>query len=179
MILQIDINNPIAVICEGKSEQTIVEILLERDLLLFNRSHLIDRQILNNNFRNPEKFSKSYLASRYYENISVILILDHIQSFEIPQFFQNSIKAKIFILTQPEIEILMILALGLFNDYQKEKSRHHLKPSIYLKKKLRAPVKSSQFITQFNQQHDLVSAIYAYHQVRPNKKSYSIKNLLK
>ena len=179
MKLQIDTTHPIAVICEGESEKIIIETLLEKGLLLFSRNHLIEEKILINDYRNPNKFVKKFLGSNYYNFISIILVVDTIQNFKIPSSYLKNIKAKIFILTQPEIEILMILALGLFKDYQKEKSRHHLKPSTYLKMKLRRPVKSSHFITQFYQQYDLLNAINLYHHIRPNKKSYSIKNLLK
>ncbi|EHM70882.1 hypothetical protein [Staphylococcus pettenkoferi] len=44
MKLQIDTTHPIAVICEGESEKIIIETLLEKDLLLFSRNHLIEEK---------------------------------------------------------------------------------------------------------------------------------------
>ncbi|MBJ6299307.1 hypothetical protein JGU63_09905 [Staphylococcus aureus] len=91
--------------------------------------------------------------------------------------FSHNIERQICIITRPEIEILMILSLDKFEDYQKVKAKK--KPSVFMKELVKENVKSENYLKEFYDKHCLIDAIKKYHEVRPDKKQYSLKDILK
>jgi DNA-binding LytR/AlgR family response regulator len=66
-------------------------------------------------------------------------------------------------ITAPEIEMLMIHSLGMYQEYNK----YHKKPSIFLAEQLKvktSEIKSYPYICKFYENHDLVNAIKAHKQ---------------
>lgn len=60
--MSIPLSNIIACICEGAAEQTIIELLLEDNLLIFTRENLIDEKVIR--IRSAENFEKTYLTEK-------------------------------------------------------------------------------------------------------------------
>lgn len=170
-------NNYIALICEGKSEKFIVEKLLDNNLLIFSRDQLIDQKVLGGDFRNAEKFTKKYLTLGYDKKIKIVLVVDKKTKLNIKKIYAHNIEEQICIITRPEIEMLMIIAMDNFTDFQKVKTNK--KPSVYMKELVKEIIKSEEYIEKFYSKYDLVRAIEEYHKVRPGKNEYSLKNLLK
>lgn len=70
MIVNIPKTSLIACICEGGAETVIMDILLDNNLLIFNREQLIDESVLP---RTPVKeFEKRYLRLEYDQKIIVL-----------------------------------------------------------------------------------------------------------
>ncbi len=138
-----------------------MELLLDKDSLIFEPIQLLDDRFLTNIYRDVEKFSNQYLNQTYDDNsLVILLVLDKRQNFKIKKLYNRFIKAKYYVITAPELEMLMIHASGLFNKFQKYKAT--MKPCEFLanewKKKL-SVIKSEQFISSFFQKHDLIKTI--------------------
>lgn len=175
--MNIDHDNYIALICEGKCEENILNMLLDQELLIFDRTRLIDEKVLSGQFRNATKFTQKYLTFGFENPITIILVLDKSQKLNINKNYQHQVKEQILVITRPEIEMLMIVAKGLYNEFQKVKSNK--KPSEFLAEEFKkTKIKSSKFIHEFYNEYDLVDAIKEYHSLRPNKNEYTLNDLL-
>lgn len=77
-MMQIDDNDYVAVICEGSSEVTVINMLLDGGHLCFGRGQLISEDVLPSTyFRNPQQFVDRYLTMDYAgAKIHVFLIQD-------------------------------------------------------------------------------------------------------
>lgn len=153
----------IACICEGASEVTVMDILLDRGLLLFGRNQLLGESVLSSKFfRDPELFCRKYLTMDYEgKRIIVLLVQDRKNtSYGIKRPYLEKVSEFVYVITAPEIEMLMIHSLGFYNDYKKQASKK--KPSTYLAEKIKkrsSAIKSRTFIEEFYEEHDLVNAI--------------------
>ncbi|PNZ84620.1 Uncharacterised protein [Staphylococcus microti] len=174
---KIDDNNYIALICEGECEKYIVDKLLDENLLFFKREQLIDEKVLGGEFRNANKFTQKYLTLKYENKITIILVVDKHYQLKIKKMFSRNIDKQICVITRPEIEMLMILAMDKYKDYQKVKSSQ--KPSSFMNHLTKQNVKTIKFVENFYNEHNLVDAIKQYHHIRPDKSQYSLYNLLK
>ena len=63
-----------ACICEGSAENAIMDILLDYNLLIFNREEMIEEEVIR--CREAKKFEEKYLRKGFKDKISVIRILD-------------------------------------------------------------------------------------------------------
>ena len=63
-----------ACICEGSAENAIMDILLDYNLLIFNREEMIEEEVIR--CRESKKFEEKYLRKGFNDKISVIRILD-------------------------------------------------------------------------------------------------------
>ena len=63
-----------ACICEGSAEEAIIDILVDNDLLIFNREEMLEERVIR--CRSAKRFEERYLRKGFEEQISVILILD-------------------------------------------------------------------------------------------------------
>jgi hypothetical protein len=76
--------------------------------------------------------------------------------------YSNKISDTYLAITAPEIEMLMIHSLGMYDEYNKYHNRYHKKPSIFLAEQLKlktSEIKSYPYIREFYENHDLVKAI--------------------
>lgn len=173
----IDSNDIVACVCEGNSEKYILSILLENDQLIFNQGQLLEGRFLQSRYRNSENFTNDYLTMDYDNHkIVVVSVQDSKTLYDIKYPYSNKIKETYLVVTSPEIEMLMIHALGFYKEYQKVKSNK--KPSKFLSEKLKiksSKVKSEKFIRDFFSKHSLVKAIIEYSS--KNKKEKNIKSL--
>ena len=61
-------------ICEGSAEEAIIDILVDNDLLIFNREEMLEECVIR--CRSAKRFEERYLRKGFEEQISVIRILD-------------------------------------------------------------------------------------------------------
>lgn len=155
----------IACLCEGAMEQAIIEILLDNNRLIFNRSQLLEEEILR--CRSAKNFERDYLNKTTNEMITVYRILDSAnENFKLSGPYLNRVTV-VNIITAPEIEMLVIHAEGKYDDY----SRKRMKPSDYVKQHLRLEnIKSYDFAKQyFSDVNVLIEAILQHKQKSANK----------
>ncbi len=119
----------IACICEGSAEQAIINKLLDDDKLIFKRSDLLDREVLR--CRSARDFEDRYLGKGFKRKITVYRILDsRRENFNLRAAYKNKVDV-VNVITAPEIEMLVIINEGKFNEYSKHKSS--VKPSVFCK----------------------------------------------
>lgn len=171
-------NDIVACICEGNSEKNILSLLLEQNKLIFTKEQLLDDQIFQGKYRNPKNFCDQYLTMDYEESkIVILVILDKIESYAINAPYSHKVRDKHLIVTSPESEMLMIHSAGLYDEYQKEKSKK--KPSEFLAEKWKmssSKIKSKQFIETFYSENSLVDAIKEHSEKAKKDKKYSLLN---
>ena len=158
----------LAVIIEGGAEKSIVRVLLDNNLLRFNRTDMLDEDIIQN--RNAKTFAREYLTHGFKDNqISVLRILDsHSERFTIPRAYARVISKITNIYTSPEIEMLFIIYNNDFDKFKNQKTDRKgkkLPAHEWCKKyyKMRE-VKSPEFVYDFwiKQPEMLVEAIKIY-----------------
>lgn len=134
----------IACICEGSAEKAIINILLDNDLCVFKKNDLIEQELLS--CRSAKEFEELYLRKSFDDKISVVRVLDSRKEvFKLSKAYKDKVQV-INIITAPEIEVLIILREGKYQDFKKSK----LKPSIYCKQFLRMTnVKRYDFVTDY------------------------------
>ncbi|MEC4184716.1 hypothetical protein VJ918_07835 [Adlercreutzia sp. R21] len=153
----------VACICEGPSETTVMNLLLEEGALCFDKGQLLDGKLLPSKFfRDPKLFVDRYLTMDFEgRKICVLLIQDRKNTkYAIRNPYLEKVGIVAYVITAPEIEMLMIHSRGLYNDYKKRSS--HIKPSVYLAEQTKtstAKIKSEGYIRQFYGSHNLVEAI--------------------
>ena len=60
-----------ACICEGSAENAIMDILLDYNLLIFNREEMIEEEVIR--CREAKKFEEKYLRKGFKDKISVMI----------------------------------------------------------------------------------------------------------
>ena len=123
-------------LCEGQNEETLLNILLDKDLLVFSRANLIGRRPypvrqLDNSFIKTE-------LKHYGQEVIVYRIGDKQNDIlRIPNDLKNIVsKDKIYkYCTKPELEMLLIINEGLEKRYEKVKSVES--PKSFAKKYIR------------------------------------------
>lgn len=158
-------SNFIAVIAEGGAETAIIDILLDADLLIFNRTEMIERSVLRT--RKGKSFEQKHLNFNFGDNIiEVYRILDSkCEKFSVSKIYKERIVIK-NIITKPAIEILIILANNHYGNYSKGTK---LSPAEYVSKnknllgiKNGDNIKSYYFIKKYFTPEKLVEAIREY-----------------
>lgn len=153
----------IACICEGSAENAIIDILVDNNLLIFNREDMLDEKVIR--CRKAKNFEERYLRKGFDDQISIIRILDSRgENFCLSKAYANKIDV-INVITAPEIEMLIIFNEGEFKHFCNSK----LMPSEFCKSILHIQnVKSYDFVYEyFSDSYNLVNAINEYHK---NKK---------
>lgn len=170
----------IACMCEGGAEDAIINILLDHELLCFSRSQLLDEDKLIRRCKVRE-FEKLYLRQAYDKKITVIRVLDSKgEKFRLNRAYQHQVDKVIDIITAPEIEILLIIAAGKYQDYSKRSS--DMKPSVYCKQFLKMKkVKKPAFVFDyFSDIEKLLNAIKEYDRLHKKRDGeLSLADLLK
>ena len=156
-----------ACICEGSAEEAIIDILVDNDLLIFNREEMLEERVI-----------RCRSAKRFEEQISVIRILDsRREEFRLSKAYEQKIDV-VNVITAPEIEMLIIHAEGAYDQFK----RSGKKPSEFCKTNLRMhDVKSYDFVKQyFSNPQLLVKAIKEYRRTANIPKGeYSLSDLLR
>ena len=101
-----------ACICEGSAEEAIIDILVDNDLLIFNREEMLEERVIR--CRSAKRFEERYLRKGFDEQISVIRILDsRREEFRLSKAYEQKIDV-VNVITAPEIEMLIIHAEGAY-----------------------------------------------------------------
>lgn len=171
-----ELSKYIACLCEGAAEEVIINILLDNDKLIFNRSQLIEETPLR--CRNAKAFETSYLRKGFSDKISIVRILDsRRERFNLSKAYQHKVDV-INVITAPEIEMLVILAENKYTEYKSS----HKKPSDFCTQDLKYRyVKSRDFVQDYFQDADtLIAAIREYKRVSKIRNGeYALADLLK
>ena len=165
--------------CEGAAEQEIMELLLDNEETIFDRSQLVFGEVTK--LRKGEDIKNKYLGADYDEKIILIRILDSKrEKIRIPKPYNEKVEI-VNINTNPEIEILIIIYFEKYQDY----IRHYKsskKPSEYCKEILKIPncKKQGYFSNLFGNNIDvLVKVIKEYSSYRNRNEGYFLSDLLK
>lgn len=112
------------IMCEGSNERQIIDILLDNDLLIFNRDDLLGLVPYHARQINSSGQVKTVL-NMYPGNDVVVLRIGDKQSevLRIPAAYKHKIQSVQKVCTRPELEVLLIIAEGLWQDYHKVKSK--------------------------------------------------------
>ncbi len=152
--------NVIACICEGSAEEVILNKLLDNHKLIFERDDLLDLEIIR--CRKARNFEKQYLSKDFSEKIMVYRIIDsRKENFKLSKAYEQKVDV-INIVTAPEIEMLVIINEGKYQEYSKYKSK--MSPSRFCMEVLKCgKVKHSAFVKgYFSNCDDLVKVIHEY-----------------
>lgn len=159
----------IVIIYEGNTEKYILETLLEEGAFKFDRWQILDygRMFKRSNAQHRNALENQYLPMDYGNSrLLMLLIQDDDRSPKINTHFLYKITGPLFIVTKPEIEMLMIHSLSQYDNFHRAKVQNHqLKPSQFIASYLgvsTSRVKSKAFITDFYQENSLIEAIYAH-----------------
>lgn len=165
-----------ACICEGAAEAAIIDILLEHELLIFQREEMLEECVIR--CRDGKTFENRYLRKGFQELISVIRVLDsRRENFKLSKAYEKKVDV-INVITAPEIEMLIILSEDKYAEFKKSGK----KPSIFCKENLKMPgVKSYEFVKDyFMNPQILVDAIQKYNRItKARKGEYTLSDLLK
>lgn len=161
-------NHYVALICEGKSEKTIMSMLLEENQLCFNTKQLLEDKIITD-VRSAKSMADRYLGYQFDQPIHIIIIQDSktiLWMDKLTEPYKEKIRQIIYCVTSPEIEMLMVHSIECYDDYQKKKSQE--KPSTFVKNKLNnKTIKTEAYIRQFFTTYDLVDAVRLYKSKAP------------
>ena len=167
----------VACICEGGAETEIMNMLLDNDLLIFNRQQLIDEEFLKR--MSAKEFQKKYLHLEYDKKIIILRIIDsRSEKFPLSEIYRCQVEV-INVITAPEIEMLIIINENKYDDFYNKRIQ---KPSDYCKQVLKmSNVKSPEFIKEyFSNIDDLVKSIREYCRVHKKRKNeHNLCDLLK
>ena len=154
------------IMCEGPNEKEIIDILLEHGKLIFTADDLLGlvpyhaRQIKNSG-------QVKAALNIYPEEVKVLRVGDtQSQKHTIPAEYIHNIVGEEKYCTKPELELLLIISEGLYDQYEKVKSK--MKPKDFAKQNIKLGKKRYNNSTQFyrdyygNNVDSLVSAIIVY-----------------
>lgn len=172
----------IACLCEGSSEKAIIDLLLEKNQLVFRKGQLLDDEPLLN-YMDSKKFTDEYLNFSYEQKIIILIIGDRDSWKNLKYPYSDKIEGPYFIITKPELEMLMIHALNLYDDYNKHCSKVSLakekKPSMFLSQFMgvkESQIKNRKYIQEIYAENSLTDAIKEYSRKAP-KKIYNKNNI--
>jgi hypothetical protein len=166
--MRVDIPNTslIACICEGGAETVIMDILLDNDLLIFNREQLINESVIPRT--SVKEFEKNYLRLEYEQRILILRVIDSRgEEFNLSKAYRCQVDV-INVVTAPEIEMLIIASKDKYEDFCRSGIK---KPSEYCKSALKIKnVKSPKFIKEyFGDSKFLIESIKKYHRIHKQK----------
>lgn len=178
MAVYIPESSLIACICEGGAETAIMDILLDNDLLVFKRAQLLEERLLPRS--SVKDFQKRYLRQEYDQKLYIVRVIDsRSEQFNLKDPYRCQVEEIISVITSPEIEILLVVSEGKYDDFCRSDFD---KPSDYCKTLFRHKnIKSQEFVSDYfdNAEH-LVKTIKQYHGLHKQKsKEASLYDLLK
>ena len=159
----------VACICEGGAETAIIDMLVDDDRLIFTREKMLNEEVIR--CRNGKEFEQRYLRKGFESKITILRVLDsHSEGFRLSVAYEHKVDV-IKVVTSPEIEMLLILAEGKYEEYMKKSSV--MSPSKFCKQilKLKGNIKSQAYIKDYFSDIDmLINTIREYKRVRSLKR---------
>lgn len=168
----------IIISCEGAAELEIMNLLLKNARLLFSQEQII----AVTNYRKAEDIQENYLMRDYDGDVLLLRIIDsRNEKFHFKKPYDEKCKV-VNINTVPEIEMLVIIYYGKYDEYSnKYKTRNKKKPSDYCKQDLGIKdVKKQGYITNlFNDDVDrLIQVLREYARVTKRRDMLFISDML-
>jgi len=166
--------------CEGAAEEDVINWLLDEDKLLFSREQLVYKKITRT--RPVKEIEKKFLNLDYGDKSVVIfrIIDSRNEKFNLGNLYKNRFDVYNYI-TNPEIEILMIIKMDDLQKYTNNSGKNKPKPSEYatIQYKLKK-IKQSGTIVDFfdNDIESLIDSI-CEHKSKIGKGHLTIWDLLK
>ena len=74
-----------ACICEGSAEEAIIDILVDNDLLIFNREEMLEECVIR--CRSAKRFEERYLRKGFDEQMISLSVLEKNQANFVKQIF--------------------------------------------------------------------------------------------
>lgn len=74
-----------ACICEGSAEEAIIDILVDNDLLIFNREEMLEERVIR--CRSAKRFEERYLRKGFDEQMINLSVLEKNQANFVKQIF--------------------------------------------------------------------------------------------
>ena len=177
MAINIPSSSLIACVCEGGAEATIMDILLDNDLLIFNREQMIEERVLAR--MSVRDFERRYLRIAYDQRIIILRVIDsRREEFTLSKAYRCQVEV-VNVITDPEIEVLIIASKKKYDKYCRSGIK---KPSDYCKEVLKIKnVKTPAFVREyFSDPNFLIDSIKEYHRLHRQKNTEaSIYDLLK
>ena len=165
----IELSPIVACICEGGAETAIIDMLVDNDLLIFSRDQMLNEEVIR--CRNAKVFEQRFLRKGFESKITVLRVLDsHSEGFRLSPAYEQKVDV-IKVVTSPEIEMLLILAEGKYDDYIKKASS--MLPSTFCKQelKMKGNIKSQEYVRNyFTDLNMLTSTIQEYKRIKTLKR---------
>ncbi|MDR0899683.1 MAG: hypothetical protein LBM27_04955 [Lactobacillaceae bacterium] len=179
-------SDAIVIVYEGNTEKYILEMLLEQDAFAFESWQLLDNRM----FKRTNTQHRNALENQYFpmdfgkSRLVVLLVQDDDADLKIDDVFRYKITGPVFVVTKPEIEMLMVHSLGQYDAYQKARSKNHqLKPSEFVAGEFgvtTSRLKSQTFVMDFYEKHSLIDAIKRHSEkARREPNQYFLNDILK
>lgn len=135
------------IMCEGPNELAIINLLLDANLLYFTRDDLVG---LSAYF--ARQIEKSVMVQTqlklYQDEIEILRIGDKMSDkLKIPKAYEARILSITKYCTKPELEMLLIISEGLFDDFNKVKTTQ--KPKNFAKANVKCGKNRYNNATQF------------------------------
>ena len=154
-------------ICEGNAEKDIMNILLEGGLLIFNREDLIEDKVHKR--MSVKKIEDNYLGLSYNKELVILRIIDSKnEKFRLRKAYRGRFEI-LTAITNPEIEILIVIDKGDYDEFCKNKSKE--KPSEFCKRVYNYNrIKRKGFMyNYFKESKKLIDAIKGHKKHKDNK----------
>lgn len=164
------------IMCEGTNELEIINILIENDLLVFTEDDLLGLSAYHARQIDNSGVVKNALNIYPENDIAIIRIGDKLnEELEIPEEYKYKISCGIKkYCTLPELEILLIISEGLWEQFNKVKTKQ--KAKTFAKKNIKFNRKKYDNSTKFYREYygdspeKLVTAIKEYKQKHKSHK---------
>lgn len=172
-------DNYIICSCEGASEETIMNILMDNNKLIFSRENLVDNTFFR--YRKAADIENKLLRRGYGKDVSILRISDSKnEKFKLSKLYEERVKVYTF-LTRPEIEVLLLIGenkdIKYFSSY-----KSFMKPSEYCLDIFRSrknSIKSKEFVGNYFSDPDfLVETIKTYNEKYGKKDPLNLFHLL-
>lgn len=149
--------------CEGNAEVYLIDSLIKRGHLLFNKNDLLDMRPIH--FRQPIEIAPLIDILTKDTEITFYRIGDtQKEEYDFERFNVRKEHIKVIKLcTMPEIEILIVINEGLYDEYLKVKSK--MMPKQFVKER----IKSFSSFKQYVSEHDMLFAIKEYKRIKKHK----------
>lgn len=162
-------------LCEGAAEYDIMNLLLENELLIINKEDLYDEKL---HYRKRVRdIEDQFLGYSHQKELIILRVIDSKnEQFNLKKAYANRYRV-INIITNPEIEILIIIDKADLDEFNKTKSTKKASEFCKEKYKLRKIKKSGTMREYFNDVRKLTAALKR-HKSNYGKDIYTIYDLL-
>lgn len=141
--MTLSLREDIACFYEGSTEKAILDLLIDANMLIFDRDNLVDEDFLSVqdiSTKNIENFCQRVLLQvDQADKMDIVIVQDRPIIPKFPKLYTEKIGGIYVLQTKPEIEMLLIHHYNLFSEFQKVKSK--LAPKEFLSQYLKIPKK--------------------------------------